>query len=264
MKILISMKRYRNLFFVVFLGMALSGCVKEHRGLCPCRLLLDFSTLDTSVVYSVRVNIVGPGGYVLDEFIGVESFADEILVLVPKGECRLNVYCGEQGMAIPETGLLIPYGAECPPVYMQSAFIDTDSELVTKQVSVRKNYCRLSVFVEDVEHFPFSLAVKGTVAGYGVDGTPADGEFFNKAETVPDEGWLISVPRQTDDSMLLEVSDGTEVLKIFALGKYICASGYNWKAADLSDITVGIDYTRTKLTVSVRGWDEVYEFDVVI
>ena len=64
--------------------------------------------------------------------------------------------------------------------------------------------------------------------------------------------------------MLLEVSDGTEVLKIFALGKYICASGYNWKAADLSDITVGIDYTRTKLTVSVRGWDEVYEFDVVI
>jgi hypothetical protein len=120
------------------------------------------------------------------------------------------------------------------------------------------------VFVADVEHFPFSLAVKGMVAGYGADGTPADGDFFHMVETVPDEGWAISVPRQTDDSMLLEVSDGTDVLKIFALGKYICASGYNWKAADLSDITVGIDYTRTKLTVSVCGWDEVYEFDVVI
>lgn len=264
MEILMLMKRFRNLFFGVFLGMALSGCVKEHRGLCPCRLLLDFSSLDTSVVSLARINIVGPDGYVFDDFVGVESFAEEALVLVPKGDCWLNVYCGEQGMAVPERGLQIPYGDECPPVYMQSAYLDTDCELVSRQVLVRKNYCRLSVFVADVEHFPFSLAVKGMVAGYGADGTPADGDFFHKVETVSDEGWTISVPRQTDDSMLLEVSDGTDVLKTFALGKYICASGYDWNAADLSDITVGIDYTRTKLTVSVRGWDEVYEFDVVI
>ena len=259
-----SMKRYSNLVFVVFLGMALSGCIKEHRGLCPCRLLLDLSSLDTSVVSSARINIVGPGGYVFDGCVGVESFIDETLVLVPKGECWLNVYCGEQGMAVPDKGLQIPYGDECPPVYMQSAFLDTDCEQMNRQVLVRKNYCRLSVFVEDVEHFPFSLAVKGMVAGYGADGTPMDGDFFYKVETVPDEGWAMSVPRQTDDSMLLEVGDGTGVLKTFALGKYICASGYDWKSADLQDITVGIDYTRTKLTVSVRGWDEVYEFDVVI
>jgi hypothetical protein len=57
---------------------------------------------------------------------------------------------------------------------------------------------------------------------------------------------------------------GTSVLKTFALGEYIHASGYDWSAADLEDITVGIDYTRTKLIISVLGWDDVYEFDVVI
>ena len=72
------------------------------------------------------------------------------------------------------------------------------------------------------------------------------------------------MPRQMDNSIVLEVNDGTSVLKTFALGEYISASGYDWSAPDLGDITVGIDYTRTKLTVSVLGWDEVYEFDVVI
>ena len=122
----------------------------------------------------------------------------------------------------------------------------------------------LSICVEDVEHFPFNLAVRGGVAGYGADGSLVQGEFYYLLKAFSNARSTISVPRQLDDSMVLEVNDGTEVLKTFALGEYIRASGYDWNAADLEDITVGIDYTRTKLTVSVLGWDEVYEFDVVI
>ncbi len=259
-----SMKRFKALFFAVLLGVVLSGCVKERRGFCPCRLLLDLSSLDTSVISSVRINIVGPEGYIFDSYADSTAFQDDFLVRVPKGECRLNVYAGDLGMAEPQTGLHIPMGTECPPVYMQSAFLATDCELLIRQVELRKNYCRLSVYVEDAEHFPFSLVVKGTVSGYDESGTPANGEFFYGIDSVAGVDWVLSVPRQVDDSMLLEVRDGTGVLKTFALGKYICASGYDWNAADLQDITVGIDYTRTKLTVSIRGWDEVYEFDVVI
>jgi hypothetical protein len=167
-------------------------------------------------------------------------------------------------MSEPEGGLRIPLGAECPPVYMQSSYLDTDCELLTRQVALKKNYCRLSIYVEDAEHFPFALAVRGRVSGYDQEGKPAVGEFFYGVESVSDVDWVLSVPRQVDDSMLLEVSDDTAVLKTFALGEYINASGYDWNAADLQDITIGIDYTRTKLSVSIRGWDEVYEFDVVI
>jgi hypothetical protein len=106
--------------------------------------------------------------------------------------------------------------------------------------------------------------VRGSVAGYGANGFPIKGDFFYDVEEFSDQVWVMSVPRQTDNSMVLEVNDGTAVLKTFALGEYIYASGYDWSAIELEDITVGIDYTRTKLRVSVLGWDEVYEFDVVI
>ena len=258
------MRRFSFLLSAAFLGMALMGCVKERRGQCPCRLQLDFTRLDTSVLESARVNILGPGGFVFDESLLADAFIDGMSVNVPKGGCMLCVYSGDQGMVAPEKGLNIPYGEDCPPVYMCAAFLDTECEQYRKVVLLRKNYCQLSICVEDVEHFPFGLAVRGGVAGYGADGTPAQGDFYYSLQTFSDALWTMSVPRQMDDSMVLEVNDGTSVLKTFALGEYIRASGYDWSSADLDDITVGIDYTRTKLTVSVLGWDEVYEFDVVI
>lgn len=258
------MRLYSQLLFAIALGAAFTSCVKERRGECPCRLLLDLSALDTVLSPSARINVIGPDGFMYDELLDAESYAEEVLVMVPKGECRLCVYSGERGMADPEAGLPIPYGTECPPVYMNSSYLDTDCEVLRKGVLLRKNHCRLSVVIEDPDHFPFGLAIRGCVAGYGTDGVPLNGAFFYEVKSVHDGNWTVSVPRQTDNSMMLEVGDGTAVLKTFALGEYIHASGYDWNAADLKDITVGIDYTRTKLTVSVRGWDEVYEFDVVI
>ena len=258
------MRQFSNLLLAVVLGMTVIGCVKEHRDMCPCRLSLDFSRLDTSLIKSARVNVVGPGGYVHDESVGRGQFAEDLQISVPKGGCMLCVYSGEQGMASPDKGLFIPYGEDCPPVHMCAAYLDTECESYRKVVVLRKNYCRLSVLVEDPEHFAFGLAVRGSVSGYGADGAPVKGDFFYDREPFADDEWVMSVPRQTDDSMTLEVNDGTSVLKTFALGEYIRASVYDWNALDLGDITVGIDYTRTKMTIMVQGWDEVYEFDVVI
>lgn len=258
------MRRFNILIITLFLGIAITGCVKERRGLCPCLLQLDFSRLDTSLVTEARVNVAGPEGYVYDESIDALSFAGGLEIRVPKGDCMLYVYFGDKGLAVPNRGLYIPYGEDCPPVYMNISYVDTRFEQCRKVVVLRKNYCRLSVCVEDAEHFPFGLAIRGKIVGYGLDGLPVEGDFFCSVDNVAETDWTMSVPRQMDNSMVLEVNDGTSVLKTFALGEYISASGYDWSAPDLGDITVGIDYTRTKLTVSVLGWDEVYEFDVVI
>ena len=249
---------------VAILGMVLTGCVKERRSLCPCLLHLDFSKLDTSVVSDARVNIIGPGGYVYDESLGAEYFDDEVIIRVPQGDCMLCVYSGEQGLAVPDKGLYIPYGKDCPPVYMSASHLNTECEQYKKEVALWKNYCQLSICVEDAEHFPFGLSVRGCVSGYGANGLPVYGDFLYEVKEFAAEFWTMSIPRQIDNSMLLEVNDGTDVLKTFALGEYLYASGYEWDAGDLEDITVGIDYTRTKLTISVLGWDEAYEFDVVI
>ena len=257
--------RLFKLFLVsMFLGASITGCIKEQRGRCPCRLWVDMSKVDTSVSAVARITVVGESEFVFDEQVTSDCFEKGVLIMVPKGECKVLVYSGENGLAEPHKGLQIPYGSECPEVYMYAADVNTDSEQSHTTVALSKNYCRLAICVEDAAHFPFTLSVKGEVSGYGADGMPVKGQFFYNVETVGEDLWVMAVPRQTDNSMLLEVRDETEVLKTFALGEYIAASGYDWHAADLQDITIGIDYTRTKLTVAVKGWEEVYEFDVVI
>lgn len=257
------MKLFRKILVVLLFVSMLIGCIKEQRRLCPCRLILDMSSLDSALVSEAKVTVSTTDGYTCDTLC-LSDFTEELMLLVPRSGCSLNVYADDDALSEAGKGLTIPYGEQCPSVYMYSAYLDTNHEVVKRSVLLRKNYCRLSICVEDIEHFSFSLGVRGNVSGYDASGFPKRGMFYCSSFQADSSAWDMSIPRQMDDSLLLEVGDGTAVLKTFALGKYIQASGYDWKSPDLKDIAVGIDYTRTKLTVSVKGWDEVYEFDVVI
>ena len=63
---------------------------------------------------------------------------------------------------------------------------------------------------------------------------------------------------------MLEVHDDTGTLKTFALGEYVAASGYDWQEENLRDITVSLDYSLTRVAISVAGWREEHVFNVVI
>jgi len=60
------------------------------------------------------------------------------------------------------------------------------------------------------------------------------------------------------------VDDGTDVLKTFALGEYVTASGYDWSAESLDDITIGLDYSLSHVTLKIEGWEKELHFDVEI
>ena len=64
--------------------------------------------------------------------------------------------------------------------------------------------------------------------------------------------------------MMLEIDDGGGVIKRFALGTYIASIGYDWTAPDLRDIDIELDFAMTRISLVVSGWDNEYEFDVVI
>ena len=122
----------------------------------------------------------------------------------------------------------------------------------------------MTIGVEDGEHFDYGLNVKGEVDGYGSDGNCSVGKFCADARKMQTGEFLVLIPRQYDASLLLDVNDGSDIVKTFALGEYIFASGFDWTAPDLGDIVVGIDYARTVLSLSVIGWDKTYHFDFVI
>ena len=75
---------------------------------------------------------------------------------------------------------------------------------------------------------------------------------------------MCCVPRQMDDSMMLEIRDDPDVLRSFAVGEFIAESGYDWSRPDLEDIEMEIDYSRTGVTFNVSDWKRTISFDVVI
>lgn len=243
-----------------------AGCfVKEDRHGCPCSLLLDFTGVDASVVDSVSVVALSGNSVILSETVYADAFDKAYAASLPRTDkVMLTALSCVDGFLEGTEAMLIPYGMDCPPVYMFAKAVNTDCERVCVAVELRKSFCRLKVHVENEEDFPFRLVVRGEVDGYMTDGTPSEGEFRCSASEIVEGVFCAFLPRQTDSSLALDIDDGTAVLKTFALGEILAAGGYDWSAPDLDDITVGIDYARSELTVSVQGWDKVYTFDFVI
>lgn len=247
--------------FVVFVA----GCsVKEDREFCPCRLLLDFSEVDTSVIKYADVLITGENDYGFMDLLGADKFEQEYVVPVPRGVTEVGVCYCEDGYVLEEGGLRIPYGDDCPRLYMHSSVLDASGEMVCEKVMMHKNYCTMTVCVRENEGFPFLLDVKGSVDGYGPGGEPSVGGFYYVMNADSDGLFQVTVPRQVDNSLLLGVNDGTEVLKVFTLGEYLKSSGYDWSALDLEDVTVSLDYALGRIVIEVEGWDKEYTYDVVI
>lgn len=214
--------------------------------------------------------------------------------VVPKGDIDLAVAYSADGLAgeLNSSGrwIEIDEGRPCPSIWTCCEKVSARAYRVTVPVRLHKNFCRIDIQVRDVdgEEFPFKLRVRGNVNGYGLDGKPARGAFLCDAERSETEsagsgtesdgddsgtasestgyghGYAVTVPRQTDDSLILEIVTGDGVAKSFAIGNYIASSGYDWTSADLKDICLEIDYARTVISFTIDKWTHSEQFEVVI
>lgn len=211
---------------------------------------------------------------------------------VPKGDIDLAVAYSADGLAgeLNSSGRWIEIDERrpCPSIWTCCEKVSARADRVTVPVRLHKNFCRIDIQVRDVdgEEFPFKLRVRGNVNGYGLDGKPARGAFLCDAERSETEGsgtesdsddsgtasessgyghgYAVTVPRQTDDSLTLEIVTGDGVAKSFAIGNYIASSGYDWTSADLKDICLEIDYARTVISFTIDKWTHSEQFEVVI
>lgn len=212
--------------------------------------------------------------------------------VVPKGDIDLAVAYSADGLAgeLNSSGIWIEIDERrpCPSIWTCCEKVSARTDRVTVPVRLHKNFCRIDIQVRDVdgEEFPFKLRVRGNVNGYGLDGKPARGAFLCDAERSETEsagsgtesdgddsgtasesteyGYAVTVPRQTDDSLTLEIVTDDGVAKSFAIGNYIAASGYDWTSADLKDICLEIDYARTVISFTIDKWTHSEQFEVVI
>ena len=255
----------RRWVYIALLVAFTGGCsIKENREDCPCRLVLDFSEIDTVLVKSLNVLATCNGKTVFSDHVSANDFAEEYVREVPHGDVRLNVWCVGEERIDDRLGVVIPYGCECPVLYMKSFVADTRGEVCRENVLLHKNFCRLTVLLEGVEEPPYSLTFKGNVDGYRLDGRPSEGDFSCVAYPGEEGSLQAGLPRQLDASLVLELDDGTSVQKTFALGEYIVNSGYDWTAEELEDLTVTLDFQITYVKITVAGWEKEYFYNIIL
>lgn len=254
---------YRLLLVLTVFSVA--GCsVKEQRDDCPCRLVLDFSETDTGRMDEMRVVITENDETVYERYSDVEDFLPEHVISVSKNDISLFVCSDDRDCFEADNGIVIPQGQDCPRLHMYCREVNARVETFRDTVQMSRNHCVMTIYMENLSSSEYELCVKGNVNGYGLDGRPRKGNFSFSPARDEDSGYVVSLPRQLDSSLLLEIDDGTEVLKTFALGEYIKAGGYDWTASDLEDFTVHVNWAVTKVSLTVSGWDWVYECEIVI
>ena len=249
----------------VFLLASFSACsIKDDRTVCPCRLVIDFSEIDTVAVRTVHTLLADGETVISSSLYGARDFMPELVLEVPKSMIALNVYAGLDPELVLEKGLRIPLGEDCPELYMHSSAVDTEGESASEKISLHKSFCRMRIEFVNTEGRFYALRLKSDVCGYDVDGEPVEGPFVYEPRMSDGRKCEVCLPRQTGSTMLMEIDDGTGVRKVFSLGEYIAATGYDWTAEDLADIDVIIDWSMTSIRLRVQDWESVHEYEIVI
>ena len=238
--------------------------VREDRIPCPCQLYLDFVGPDIDDGTFAGLMVTAMKGFVWKDTVDVVKVRNGYTVSVPRTLLHIRSWIGADSCAS-ESGIVIPYGQDCPKVYMHDSDVKTTGEYIRETVILRKNHCVLTLTTKGEGKLPSHIRLKGNVAGYDAEGQPLNGNFccLLKEEGL-ENGYKAVLPRQTDASLMLEVDDGKGNSKAFALGQYIVSSGYDWTSPDLDEVSVTLDYAMTEIRLVVGGWESVYRYDVEI
>ena len=235
------------------------GCtVLEDRDLCPALLVLDFPPLEAPAVLVLgtkagfRTDLLSAG---LTEYrTSVERGTVSALVRSP---ADLPFPAGEE--------LRIPEGAECPALLLYARTYEIRGEMFRDSVRMHKNYCTLDLQVRSVDgNLPYSFTVIGNWCGFDPAGRVLPGPF--RCRLLPDGTGCgtLRIPRQGDDSLVLDLVGEDGILRSFALGEYLRESGYDWRAEQLADAQILIDYARTYVSFVIGNWSKILPFDIVI
>lgn len=237
----------------VLLGLIawVSCIVKEDRSACPCFLRVDMQGLPS---YPATLSIVGAGQFEVDR-------DSVLLVAVPKSGVELVAVSGASTGA--DGTVRIPYGFDCPPVYLFSGQVPPGLDTAYIKVQMYKQFCTLDMQFDGPPGWgePYWGEVRGRVEGLQADGTPLEGPFDCRL----DSGNSVRLPRQhPEEELWLDITMPDRLVRSFALGAYLLKAGYDWSAPDLEDITLTVNLSVSEIRFQGSGWSDTVKLDVDI
>lgn len=245
----------------VILALAMVSCtVKEDRGPCPC--ILDIY-LEDSGEYADKVVVSGwneQSSRLFLDRIDPAMYPLSYPKKVDKGTLHLCAYGGNGSMTLKGDKLIIPEGSQCDPVWaFRSAPIDASDETAEAHVTMHKQYAVIHIRVDLPDNMDQDVTLKavGTSNGFDISTlSPSRGPFHCLALPDGDSFHEVMVPRQHDDSLVLEVYLDGSLSRQVEVGSMIADTGYSWGREDLEDIYLTLSlFTPGEAGISVSGWD---------
>ena len=193
---------------------------------------------------------------------------ESVTLPVPRGRVSLLAFCPSSPSFLSgAAGFEIPPGEDCPRLLTGALTVDTRGEEAFCRPEVHKNYCILTLrlLTEGEEPFPFQITLRGIISGFHPTGEPREGLFFYTLPPFDDKGMAVAgIPRQRDASLRMDVLFSDQILRSFALGEILARQGFDWKAEDLADVELELDFARTELRVRTLLWEEIVAYEKVL
>ena len=258
----------RRLILLFIAAAFLSSCsVKEDRADCPCWLRLDFSQC-VDVMKFVSLNGWEDSLSVFETTAFPKDYVSTPMVVsVPKDTLSLAVWFGPNSAYVNDGVFSIPKGSDCDSLYVFSCTVDCSEDDAFVNVKMYKEFATVRLVVggsEDGE-FPFKMAVRGSVSGLDLKTrTPVEGEFYYKLSQAGKGKWVFRLPRQNDNSLMLDLSWDEFGNTSLPLGEWIAQTGYSWENENLGDIYVEVDYARSEAWIRVNDWEFGFDFKIEV
>lgn len=260
--------------YIYVAAIIVSACtVKENRSYCPawCVVYSDGHVAEGcngNLTCNISTAEDRSFRFGLEDYNSFTHKGDLVLEVPRNEEVYVDVLCGVDDMGMIGSVLKIPMGYCCDRIYSGHGRIFISGEEGEAALPLNKDYALIMVKVDgDVEgEIPVGFRIRGNVDGYELPGgKPHRGEFDYMPKAEKDNVFRARVPRQIDDSLVLEIfhtEDGS-LVATRNLGQIIREMGYDWNARDLGDIGIGVELSRAAFDIVIKAW-EVSEITTVI
>lgn len=264
---------------------AVSGCsIREDRTDCPGRLVVVMPVDERLRMLGqgcteAQLRLTDDGGSVVAEgMFDLASLDEQYSFELTPGAYGVGVCCMADELCLGAEGVGIPEGEEFPPLYLSYRQCEVSGAAGETRDTVRlhKQWCTLTV--EDVtmptdSHVLQQVSVEAKVCGCGYDGSLMHGQYgFSVWMKRGEEGFpncSMRIPRQeSGEGMTLAVRSQSEggavVERYFPLGGMLDDAGYDWRAEDLEDVTVRLDFSASNVVLETDSWRRSLSFDIRI
>lgn len=250
------MSKYILPLLIAALFLIVPACsIKEDRSSCPALLELDMSRCE-DCSRNVMVSVSGSGaGFRQYYYPGISSTRPQFDV--PKGVLRISAVTEPRHCIIDDMVLSIPEGTACDSLFAFYHQIDVVKDISMDSVILHKQF---AVITLDLSGLPYceehcDFVISGNVSGINLIGlTPLEGPFDVRLKGEGKGIYSVSLPRQRDDTLRLDIYGADGLKSSYAIGSYLREAGFDWNAEDLADATVILKTVETDVSVLIRDW----------